>query len=430
MFLLKNFKKLNSGFAAFYALILILGIICVTTASISFVVNKQQKAVKNVVRSSQSYYSTEAGVEDALLRLRQEMDFSSPYSFEIAENKTATVTISDEEAGTRTINVEGDVFDKIRKVRAVYKISDSGGSFNYGIQVGDGGLTMGNNSFVRGNVFSNGSVIVPTGVAYIDDSVTVARNGNRIDGLIIGMNAKAYSCFDSRILLGDLTYVQGGTLDDCWDLFGDTILQPDEIPAQNLPLTDTQINFWKQEAINGGTISGDLVISDRVQRNLGPLRITGNLTIDNRTTLNMRGTILVSGNLTISNNARIRLDNEVYGSNSGVIIVEGKTTINPNVYLEGSGEDESYLMVLSTNTEISDISNPAIRINNNVNGAIFYAGSGLIVLNNGVMAQEVTAYKVRLENNAWIFYEDGIADITFSSGPSGSWELVSWKEIE
>jgi len=173
-----------------------------------------------------------------------------------------------------------------------------------------------------------------------------------------------------------------------------------------------------------------LVISDRVQRNLGPLRITGNLTIDNRTTLNMRGTILVSGNLTISNNARIRLDNEVYGSNSGVIIVEGKTTINPNVYLEGSGEDESYLMVLSTNTEISDISNPAIRINNNVNGAIFYAGSGLIVLNNGVMAQEVTAYKVRLENNAWIFYEDGIADITFSSGPSGSWELVSWKEIE
>ena len=429
---MKNFKKLNSGFAAFYSMILILGIICATTASVSFVVIKQQKGIKSMVRSFQSYYSAETGVEDALLRLKSEMEFSSPYTFNFDNNKAATVEISESIGGSRTITAEGNTFDKVRKISAVYKISSNNPTFSIGIQVGNGGLTLGNNSVVVGDIFSNGSIVVPTGTSYLNNNVIVAQKGNVIDGAVVSGDVSAYSCIDSQIILGDLTYIQGGVIDDCEVIAGDTILQLEEIPAQDMPITDEQINTWKQEATNGGIIAGDYSLSGSVEQNLGPKKITGDLILDNGTTLNLTGTILVSGNLTISNNAKIKLDSGVYGSRSGLIIITGKTKINPNVHLEGSGEDKSFLMLLSINTEVSDIANPAIRVDNNIssNAAIFYAGKGLIVLNNGALANQVTGYKVHLENNAWVVYLDELKDIFFSSEPTASWELESWKEIE
>jgi hypothetical protein len=44
--------------------------------------------------------------------------------------------------------------------------------------------------------------------------------------------------------------------------------------------------------------------------------------------------------------------------------------------------------------------------------------------------REATGYKLYLDNNAEIEYEVGLEDTTFSSGPSGGWDVVSWEEIE
>jgi len=422
-------KNSKNGFAALYLTVLILAVIIAISVSISILTFGQQKISQNITKSSQSYYASEAGVEDALLKLVKKMSWSSPYNLKVG-NATATVEISDVIGGTRTITSTGNFSNRIRKIRVVYKVSTQQVSFHYGAQVGDGGMSMGNNSRVKGNIYSNGSVIPAVGgdKGFIDESIIVAVNGNRIEGLQVGKDAKVHTCKDSQIT-GTLTYVSGGSVQNC-TVGGATTTQPNEIPRKDFPIPQSQIDKWKSEAEGGGVISGDYTISGKITQNLGPKKITGNLLVDNNATLNMLGTIWVVGNLRIDNGAMIKLDSNSYGSNSGVIVVDGKIKVRPNTYLRGSGQEGSYLMLLSTNPEVSDTANPAIDVDNNSDAAIFYANQGLIVLKNKINAREVTGYKIFLANNAEILYEAGLEEATFSSGPGGSWEVVSWKEIE
>jgi len=419
----------QKGFAAFFITILVLAVIFGIAISLTVLILGQQRISGNIVKSSQSYFAAEAGIEDAILRLKNKMKWSSPYNLNVG-GASATIEISSIIGGSRTITSKGNFLNRIRKIQIVYKISTQQISFYYGAQVGDGGMLMGNNSRVRGNIYSNGSVIPAKGgdKGYIDESIIVAINGNRIEGLQVGKDAKAHTCKDSQIT-GTLIYVSGGSVQNC-TAGGATNIQPNEIPAKDLPISQGQIDKWKQEAEGGGIISGDYTVSGKITQNLGPKKITGNLLVDNNATLNMTGTIWVVGNLRIDNGSTIKLDSNSYNSLSGVIVVDGKIKVRPNTYLKGSGQEGSYLMLLSTNPEVSDTANPAIGVDNNSDAAIFYANQGLIVLRNKIKAREVTGYKIFLDNNAEILYEAGLEEATFSSGPGGSWEVADWKEIE
>lgn len=422
-------KNYQDGFAAFYITVLILTVIFAMAVSIYILIYGEQKISGNIIKSSQAYYTAEAGIEDALLRLAKGMAWSSPYTLNNG-NGSAQIEILDISGGSRTITSRGDFSNRIRKIQTVYKISTQEIAFFYGAQIGEGGLLMGNNSRVQGNIYSNGSVLPAKGgdKGVIDDSVTVAINNNLIEGLQIGKDAQAYSCKNSTIE-GTLTYVSGGIIQNC--TAGETIIeQPDEISPQDLPITQGQIDSWKQGAEGGGVIFGDYTISGKITQNFGPRKITGNLLVDNNATLNMTGTIWVVGNLTIKNGATIKLDSNSYGSMSGVLLADGKIKVKPNTYLQGSGQEGSYLLLLSTNPEVLDTANPAIDVDNNTDAAIFYTTQGLIVLRNNIQVWEVTGYKVFLDNNAEILYESGLESASFSSGPGGSWEVASWQEIE
>jgi len=37
---------------------------------------------------------------------------------------------------------------------------------------------------------------------------------------------------------------------------------------------------------------------------------------------------------------------------------------------------------------------------------------------------------IDLNNNVIITYDSGLADLNFSSGPSGGWNISSWQEVE
>ena len=415
----------QNGFVALYLVILFLGLALTFGLAFSLFNFGQQKIFQNVFLSAQSYYAAEAGVEDALLRLVKKMTLSAPYTFKVGQ-ATSTVEISEIVGGSRTITATGNSLNRLRKIQVGYSVSTQQISFHYGAQVGEGGMTMGNNAVIKGNVYSNGSVV--SGKGYIEGTVIVAKNGNRIEGLIIQQDAQAHSCKDSQIT-GTLTYVSGGTIQNC--LAGGTIkIQPNEIPTKDLPIPQTQIDKWKSEAEKGGTISGDYTISGKIIQNLGPVKITGNLLVDNNAVLNMTGTIWVVGDLRIDNGATIKLDSNSYGALSGVIVVDGKIKVRPNTYLKGSGQEGSYLLLLSTNPEVSDTTNPAIDVDNNTDAAIFYTNQGLIVVRNQVKARELTGYKIFLDNNAEVAYETGLEEAVFSSGPGGSWKVVSWREVE
>lgn len=422
-----NKKKSQQGFIALYMVILIMSTALIIIGSISSIIQKQQKMIKNIVRSSQAYYYAETGIEDALIRLKNNINLSSDYSFNFDNNNKMSVVISDIIGGIKTISVEGNNFNRIRKIDAVYKISSDEVNFFYGVQVGDGGMFLGNNAVVHGNVFSNGSVVSLFGKGYIDDSIVVARNWNLMQGLVVGQDASAFSCINCSIS-GNLTYNQDGVAWDC-DVDGNINIQSEEIQAQDMPISESQINEWKQEITDAGVIYGNYSLGNNEQQSLGPIKIDGNLTLNNGSILTLTGNILVSGNLIINNTAQIKLDSGFYGLNSGIVIVEGKTNVQAGAILIGTGDPGSYLMILSTNSEKYNVFYPAIKINNNSQGAIFYASDGLVVIKNNARLREVIAYHILLENNAEVNYESGLQNVNFSSGTGGSWKLKSWKEV-
>ncbi|MFH1129388.1 MAG: hypothetical protein V1686_01475 [Patescibacteria group bacterium] len=416
----------RSGFAAIFSTILILIASSAIILSASYIVYNNLKFTRNSAYSLQAYYAAESGVEDSLLRLSKGMNYVLSNNLTV-DSVSATINISIPIGGARTITVEGDKNNRIRKVRAVYSVNSVGASFHYGAQAGEGGVEMGNNSGIKGNVFSNGSII---GSGTIYNSAVVAHNGNKIQDVTVNQDALVYACDDARIK-GKLTYVSGGT--NTCDVDGVVTIQANEIQPVDLPISDFQINDWKQQAAAGGIINNNVTYSG-TSNSLGPIQIgtpssPKNLLVTNNARLKITGTVYVTGTITFSNNAIIELDNNVYGPLSGVVLADGRIISGNNAILRGSGNSASYILILSTNNSINP-SAPAISVSNNAQGAIFYANSGMIYLNNNMKAKEVTGYKIKLNNNSLIEYESGLENIVFSSGPGGSGELTEWKEIE
>ena len=424
--MIKIINNQEKGAALLLSIILILSVSLIISLGLSSLTFHSLISARNKIKSIQSYYTAEAGIEDSLWRIKNEMQFSSPNTLIIGDSSTS-IEISEELIGGYwTITCQGDTNNRIRKLTVDYIKATDEVSFYYGAQVGEGGVVMGNNSQIQGNVFSNGSILSGGGGGgEVIDTAIVALNGNIIETVNIGGDAYAYSCKDSDIT-GTLYYVAGGTITNC--SYGSLVELTNEIEAEELPIPLEQITDWKDEATAGGIISGDYTLDGGETASLGPIKITGQMLIDNNSTLNITGLIYVEGNLLIQNGAILRLDDS-FGSLSGIIISDGKINIRPGVVIQGSGEEGSYLMLLSTNNSL-DLNNPAIDVDNNAEAAIFYASNGLIYLHNNVEIREATGYKLALDNNAIISYEIGLGNVNFSSGPGGSRRVENWQEIE
>lgn len=203
----------------------------------------------------------------------------------------------------------------------------------------------------------------------------------------------------------------------------------DNPPPEALPISDGKILKWKDEAESGDTPhEGDYLLNES-SASLGPLKITGNLTVTNGSTLTITGNIWVVGDILFDVNSTIQLDPDYAGA-SGVILNDGKITARNNCIFNGSGEDGSYILALTTNTSLDEDS-PAIDIDNNAETIIFYAGKGLISVKNGATLKEATGYKLHLSEIASVTYVSGLASAKFSSGPGGVWitQSSTWQEI-
>lgn len=425
------------GFAAMYLTVLVLAITLSIGISISLLIVRGQQIRQNIVQSAQAYYAAEAGIEDALLRLRTSRSWTSLYTFEV-QNASSTVTISPLVGGTRTITAEGDRSNRIRKIRAIYQINTTGVSFNFGAQVGDGGLQMESNSSIVGNVFSNSDISgagAGGSISTITGTAQVAGPGNELSNTAVGGDAFVDLCEDSPID-GEL---HGGSHTGC--TFASFISESPPSPVP-LPISDAQIAAWKAEAEAGGVITpGPPDFEHRISGtvSLGPKKIDGNLRISTGATLIVTGTLWVTGELRPDSNANIILDSG-YGPLSGVFIADDTIRLESNILVCGSeGMDlsprrcnpsaGSFIMFLSTDSSL-DSDNPAIRIDSEVDAAIAYASAGLIDIRSNSELKEVTGYAVRIRSNADIVYDSGLADVNFTSGPAGGWSIPSWREVE
>ena len=64
-------------------------------------------------------------------------------------------------------------------------------------------------------------------------------------------------------------------------------------------------------------------------------------------------------------------------------------------------------------------------------GDVFvYAGHGNILFKNNINIKKVSGYKVTTYNSSKIVYSSGLANLLFSAGPSGSFEINGWREVK
>jgi len=268
--------------------------------------------------------------------------------------------------------------------------------------------------------------------------IFVGGEVNKIEDVQIDGTAKANTIEDS-VIGGDAYYqsITGSTVG------GISYPGSPDQPIISFPISDANIISWKndagcgvQPATGDCLYSGDYDVTSDVS--LGPLTITGNLIMKtNNKTLTITGIIYVKGNIDISNGVEIICDSS-YGSESCILMTDGWIHIKNNGSFLGSGSAVSYVMFLTTlactgsDDDGLDCTHHdgAVDLHNNASGAIFYATKGMVNLHNGVNVSEITAYKIRLDNNSVITYDSGLINTQFSAGPSGGWVINTWKEVE
>ncbi len=190
-------------------------------------------------------------------------------------------------------------------------------------------------------------------------------------------------------------------------------------PPKVFPISDANTADWKQQAQVGGVLSGDITNCVSV---LNSQKIVGNVTFGSGCRITVKSPIWITGNLSLNSNNILILDSS-YQETSGVIVVDGKVTLNSNNHLNGTGVGSSLLMVLTTYDSRQN-NEDAIAVNSNGNTGVYYASRGIVAPGTGNSFKELTAWKIRLINSSTIDYETGLSSTLFSSGPSGTYTLV------
>jgi cytoskeletal protein CcmA (bactofilin family) len=240
--------------------------------------------------------------------------------------------------------------------------------------------------------------------------------------------------------------------------------------AIGYPLSDANIQDWKDEAavtggwtyngnltigyqgtttstlkhvngnltINGGgtavfdglEVNGDVQITGGGHLIAGPIKVNGNLNINSQVVI--KGTVWVTGNISVSSGADVELHSS-YGANSGVFVADGYITLNGGSEIEGSGQAGSYTMLVSTsNCPIapSCAGNSAITISGGAGAVVLVAQNGRMTMSGGTSVKALTADEIYISGGSTVIYDSGIADLNFTSGPSGGWEISNWKEVQ
>jgi hypothetical protein len=206
--------------------------------------------------------------------------------------------------------------------------------------------------------------------------------------------------------------------------------RPDPSP-QGFPISDANIATWKAEATDGITYNGNVTVGWQ-GTTTGPIKINGDLTLNGGGELNMTGTIWVTGNVNITSGGSIVLD-PGYATDSGVLLADGRVSLSGGGELSGSGQAGSYILLLTTSNCPDGVGcggSPAMSISGGAGSLILSAQEGTMSLSGGVEARGTTAKRITATGGTEITYETGLANVNFSSGPGGAWNVVSWKEVQ
>jgi len=317
-----------------------------------------------------------------------------------------------------------------------------------GVPTGIDGLTIPyiEDSIVHANTISDSNITAITQCKTLNDSSVIIGDVTcgDIDNVTITGNVVTEGITNSTVT-GDLDCETQSSNSITGTINCPTpVTPPDDAPPQNMPLSDAQISEWENGAAASDIIPPSSCTDGAYHPTdgeiLGPAKIECDLSIDtNGITVYINGPLWVEGDITITNGVNVQLHSD-FGDNSTVIIADypndlnakGKIVVSNNADVTGSGTEDSYIMLVSTNRGILPTTDVAIEVHNNVTGAIVYAMQGMIEIKAGVNIKEATGFALHLEENAVIEYETGLEDVSFAAGPGGVWRQLNltWQEID
>ncbi len=395
----------------------------------------QVQISRNLQQSKQSFFVAESLAEDITYRFKTGKSVSASESLTLAgAEASANITTA---GGTQQITVDGDVNSLARSVY-IELSQGSGIAFHYASQAGLGGFDLKNSSGITGNVYSEGPVIGAGGNIIGGDVVSSGQNG-----LVYGIHATS-SVYAHAIGNSSLSTTIDKNAYYATAMTNTTVGgtpypgSPDQMSLP-LPISDAQIAEWEGEAALGGVITSPCPYQISEDADLGPVKIACDLQISGDPSITLRGHVWVMGDITIQNTAVMRIDPSL-GARSIAIIADdpanqiGKSriTLQNATRYEGSGTDPSVVLLLSQNRSAeAGGGTAAIKIQNTAKGDLFlYAGHGKIELQNSANLNEVTAYRIELQNSATVVYKTGLANQIFTSGPSGGYTIGEWGEVQ
>ena len=450
--------SLQRGYVALTTVLFVLAASVAVIGGLTFFSFQEAAANRLFVKSIDARAIAEAGIEDALLRVMSGMSITSSETLGVGKG-TTTVTVTTL-GNTRIIRSSANRDALRQNIVVLTDISSENLGLQFGVQIGDGGLKMGQNSSVIGGVFSNGSIIGESGAVitgnafaagmssiikvmvdgdaqahFMDDSSVggYASSTTKLDDVIVGKDAHANE-LDDAIVNKDAYY---NVIDGTSVVLGAShtpAIPPSDLAPLPLPIAASTIDQWKSDAEAKGVIASGGCGLDWSPP-VSPYTVGGgvlerNLKLGTGKILVLKGTVWVKCSVDVDTGAAIQLDSS-YGASSGVMIADGWMHFKNNGAFQGSGHPCgcSYLMLLTTASG-GGHHNAAIDLHNNATGAIFYAGNGMIYLHPNVTVTQLTGRTVHLENNAKLIYELGVASAQFSPGSSGGYDIKYWKEAE
>lgn len=184
----KDFKKIkqNGGAAMLISVVFFLFL---SLATVSGLVSPSLREFKDAsvnLNSRKSFFLAESGSEDAFYRILKNKPISSSETITLDSN-TVTTAITSIDGDTRQILSLGDVLDYQRQT-GIRLSTSTGVSFNYGVQVGQGGINLSGSGTVNGNVYANGPITgdssaIITGTAISANSPALAADQTNGSGI-------------------------------------------------------------------------------------------------------------------------------------------------------------------------------------------------------------------------------------------------------
>jgi hypothetical protein len=422
--------------AIFITIVLLFGIILVSQ------VLSTRRASKKLEAALTGTQLAEAGIDKAAFCLNATSGTKCGGTYGINYAGEANVTMSSGKfttvisgsGPTRTVTATGTTGAGERQVIAVEIStipSTDDSSFGYALQAGDGGAHLENNSSIQGTLYTGGDVDCTSDKAVVSGDIYSSKEGGKIDSCKVKYHAHADKILNAYVEKNAFYASDvGGTTVKGTKYPGSTRPAAKDLPHMNL-------EFWHDSAEVGGVLYGNQTPADN--SHLGPVKIVGNLILDQNVDLIIDGPVWVVGDITTYNNSTLTL-NGSFGAYSTAILADdpanratkGKVIIVNNTGIFGSGNPKSHILIATTNTSTDDGS-PAMSIANNASGAIFYALNGTLRLSNGAGAKAMAGKRLFMDQNAVVTYlESELGDSQFSNSPGGIWRLKpgTWHEVK